>query len=201
MKIKKFRSNQVLKLHLLKSRAYEHITKENNSTLLTNSSLSQIVTNFKKALHIIFQYNQADKRVLFIGFPKKLELKINRRTKHVAVPSSTDLQGIFSNDINRLKSVKSSKQSFSKINAAILFPKLSKKPDLVVLLTHYKKQMIITECFISKIPLIIFNDERDLSSKSSNYFTVQGIVNSSSLTFQKTLFFFGLNFLFKKVKK
>src|SRR5210317_2626208 len=97
MKIKKFKSKQILKLHLLKSRVYEQIIKKKSSNVLNEMDLLQTITSFKKALQVIFQYHNADKRVLFVGVPKKLEVRINKQTKHVAVSNVFNLQGIISN--------------------------------------------------------------------------------------------------------
>jgi ribosomal protein S2 len=195
MKISNFKSKQIFKLHLLKSRAYEYAAK-------TNFSLTQVITNFKKALHIIFQYHQAGKKILFVGIPGKLESEINKLTCHIAVPSSFDLQGVFSNNFNQLKLNKTNKQSFSKIDCKLLLPKLSKKPDLVVLFSYYKKQVLITESFSVKVPLIIFDDEKELDKNLfTNCYNVQGIRDGLPVTFRKNLFFFGFTFLFKKIKK
>jgi hypothetical protein len=202
MKIKKFKFKQILKLHLLKSRAYEHAAKKNNSGFLTSFNLTQVITDFKKALHVIFQYHQTEKRILFIGVPKKLELRINKLTSHVAVPSKFDLQGVISNNFKTLKIVKSNKHSFSKIYSKSLLPKLSKKPDLVVLFSHDKKQNIISETYVAKVPLIIFDNEPDLKETwVSNSYNVQGIGGNLPITHDKSLFFFGLNFLFKTFQK
>jgi len=202
MKLKKFRSKQILKLHLLKSRAYEYAVKKNNFGFLMNFNLTQVIINFKKALYIIFEYHQANKKILFVGVPTKLELKINRLTSHVAVPNSFNLQGLFSNNYNQLKLVKNNKQPFSKINSKLLLPKLSKKPDLVVLFSYYKKESLLAESYIAKVPVIIFDNDRELDANlSGSFYNVQGIAGDLPIKLHKTLFFFGLDFLFKKFKK
>lgn len=202
MKIKKFKFKQILKLHLLNSRAYEYAAKKANSGLLTDFNLTQIITDLKKTLHVIFQYHQAEKKILFIGIPKKLELKINKLTNHVAVPSNFELQGVISNSLKTLKFGKGNQQSFSKISSKSLLPKLAKKPDLVVLFSHEKKQNIILESYVAKVPLILLdhnNDSKDIWS--NNFYSLQGIGDGLSTTSNKNLFFIGLNFLFKTVKK
>ena len=79
--------------------------QEKINNALTQMSLTKALTNFKKVLQIIFKYHRAEKKILFIGFPKKLQFKINSVTCHVAVPESFDLQHFFSN--NNLKTLKS----------------------------------------------------------------------------------------------
>ncbi len=199
MKINKFKSKQILKLHLLNSKAYEYISKKSNPGILTNFNVTQIVADFKKVLHVIYQYHQADKRILFVGIPKKLELKINQLTNHVAVSNNFELQGVISNNF---KIVRNNKQSFSKVYSKLLLPKLTKKPDLVVLFSHEKKQNIINESHIAKVPLILFDYNDDSKSAwSSSLYNLQGIGERLHKTSNKNLFFFGLNFLFKTVKR
>jgi hypothetical protein len=193
MKIKKFKFKQILKLHLLKSRTYEQAIKKTKSNFSVDINLTQIINNLKKALQVIFYYHQADKRVLFIGVPKKLELKINRLTNHVAVPGTFNLQGIISNNF---KSSSIKKETGFKS----FLPKLSKKPDLVVLFSYDKS--IVSESYFAKVPLIVFNNDENLKdSLSNNFYSVQGNGNNLTSTYNKNLFCIGLNFLFKTVKK
>ena len=77
MKLKKLPFKQILKLHLLKYRTYEQPIKNGNFNLITDLTLNKIIINLKKILQVIFQYHNMNKRILFIGVPKKLELKIN----------------------------------------------------------------------------------------------------------------------------
>lgn len=197
MKIKKFKFRQILKLHLLKSKVYEHYEKKNNSDHLTDATLSHIIANFKKSLQVIFQYHQTNKRILFVGLPSSLESKINRLTNHVAVPPTFDLQGVISsaNSVKFLKTRKGTGKSYS----LSLLPKLSKKPDLVVLLSHYKQESVIYESHIAKVPLIIFEDVNSVNKSWSNY-NVLGVKSDLTSSNQKNIFFLGLNFLFKKFK-
>lgn len=201
MKTKNFKFKQILNLHLLNSRAYEYATKNPKSDLLINFNLTQTIADLKKVLCIIFEYHQTNKRILFIGVPKKLESKINKLTNHVALPSNFELQGVVSNSIKTLKFIKKNKQFFSKISSKLLMPKLLKKPDLVVLFLHEKKQNIISESYISKVPLILFNyDNNSKNVWSSNFYNLQRIGDGLSAT-NTNLFFFCLNFLFKNIKK
>jgi hypothetical protein len=193
MKIKKFKFKQILKLHLLKSRTYEQAIKKKNSNFSVDTNLTLIINNLKKALQVIFYYHQANKRVLFIGVPKKLELKINRLTNHVAVPSTFNLQGIISNNF---KSSSIKKEAGFKS----FLPKLSKKPDLVVLFSHDKN--IVSESYFAKVPLIIFNnDENSKNSLFNNFYSVQGNCSNLTSIYNKNLFCIGLNFLFKTIKR
>ena len=201
MKLKKLQFKQILKLHLLKYRTYEQPIKNNNFNLVTDLTLNQIIVNFKKILQVIFQYHSMNKRILFVGVPKKLELKINKATNHVAVSKDFNIQGIISNNFNT-NAISSKQENKHKLfSFKSLLPKLSKKPDLVVMVSHDKKQNILKECSVAKIPIINFetgNDSKDIWSIYSH--KVQLNNNNLSLIHNKNLFFIGLNFLFKTSK-
>ncbi len=202
MKLKKFKFKQILKLHILNSRAYEYAVKKTNSGLLTDFNLIQIISDFKKALHVIFEYHQANKKILFVGVPKKLELKINKLTHHVAIDRNFELQGVISNNFKSSNLIKVGKQPFSKVYLKSLIPKLSKKPDLVVLLSHEKPQNIIAESNVAKVPVITFVSENGSKTNSiCGSYNLKGFGQNLSSTSEKSLFFLGLNFLFKRLKK
>nr|YP_009485520.1 ribosomal protein S2 [Nitzschia alba]AVR57584.1 ribosomal protein S2 [Nitzschia alba] len=202
MKIKKFKFKQILELHLLSSRTYEYAAKKSSSNALIDFNLTQVISGFKKSLHVVFEYHQAEKTILFIGVPSKLEQKINKLTNHVAVPHNFDLQGVISNNLKPLKFSKTDKQSASKLYLKSLMPKLKKKPDLVVLFSHEKKQNIVTESYVAKVPLILFDSKGDSKDPwTNNSYNLQGFGSSSTGTFNNNLFFLGLNFLFKTSKK
>ena len=200
MKLKKFKFKQILKLHLLNSRAYEHAIKKTNSGFLTDFKLTQILSDFKKVLHVIFEYHQANKQILFVGMPNKLELKINQLTQHLAVDVNFELQAVISNNLKAINLLKNKKLLTTKSYSESLMPKLSKKPDLIVLLSHEKKQNIIAESNAVKIPVIVFDsDGNTQSNRFKGFYNLKGF-GSSSIS-EKNLFFLGLNFLFKRFKK
>ena len=199
MKLRKLEFKQILKLHLLKHRTYEQsLAKNNNMNFVTDLSLNETVFNFKKALQIIFQYHIKNKRILFIGVPTKLESKINRTTNHVALPQDLNIQGLISNRSNKnlISAKQTNKQKTIKFKS--LLPKLSQKPDLVVVVAHEKVEAIHKECAVAKLPIINFRTE-DLSKETwSTYsYDLQLSHKNSSLTADKNLFSIGLNFLFK----
>lgn len=201
MKIKRFKLKQILKLYLLNSKAYQHLVKNKDSSFYFN--LITVVENFKKVLQIVYQFHYAKKKILFIGIPKNLELKINKLTSHLAVPSNFDLQGIFSsNNFKQVRSIKGINQPFSKLYLRSLLPKLSKRPDLIVIFSCVKKQNIINESYVAKVPVIIFDAENvssDLLAKGS--YKVESIGADSISVSDKSMFFLGFNFLFKDTQK
>jgi len=201
MKLKKLQFKQILKLHLLKYRTYEQPIKNGNFNLITDLTLNKIIINLKKILQVIFQYHNMNKRILFIGVPKKLELKINKVTNHIAVSEGFNIQGIISNNLNIDRFVEKKESRFDAFSFKSLLPKLSKKPDLVVMVSHDKAQNILKECSVAKIPVINFEtgaDSKDIWLIYSH--KVQLNNNNLSLVHNKNLFFIGLNFLFKTSK-
>ena len=202
MKLKKFKFKPVLKLHLLNSKMYEHGTKKRNSVFLTDLNLTKTVSEFKKSLNIIFEYHQLNKKILFVGLPPKLELKINQRTHHAAVGRNVELQSLLTNNLKPFKFLKGAEQSAFKDYFKLSLAKFSQKPDLIVLLAHEKKQKVIIENNLAKIPLVVFNSSDCLEENSFNgFYNVTGFHENLVSTSEKTLLFLGLNFLFKGSKK
>ena len=196
MKTQKYKFRQIFKLYLLKSKAYEQTIKKNNLNFSVDIDLTRIIINFKKILQVIFNFHKLEKRILFVGMPKKLELQINKLTNHVAVPDDFELQGIIS------KNFKNKKSKNVDIVYKSLLPKLSKKPDLVVLFSSKKTNSIMLESYFGKVPLISFGIDSDFKNVwLNNSYNV--CLNNTSLksVSNKNLLFIGLNFLFKTVKK
>jgi len=197
MKIKKVRIKQLLKLNLLRSKVYEQPIKKMKFDNLIDSNLNQIIVDIKKVLQIIFQYHQIEKRILFVGLPYKLESRINKYTKHVAIPKTFDVQGMISNpNWKSLKNSKNSTQIWLKETSKFLLPKLTKRLDLVILFEHDKSKMVRSEAEVAKIPLISFGTDLDTSNTVS--YKVEGSFKNAS---NKNIFFIGLNFLFKNPGK
>lgn len=196
MKIKKFTSKQILKLHLINSKIYEHNTKNYPANFLADSLLTQIITDFKKALYVIFRYHQKNKQILFLGMPKQLELKINKSTNHLALPSDFNLQGLFMDSNSQLS--KTSKQFVPKVYKKLLLPKLSKRPNMIVLVSHIKKDQVMKEVLAAKIPLVTlkFNDNQSNSTWINHSYNLP--IVGSNFASTTNLFFLGLNFLFNK---
>lgn len=203
MKLKKFKFKQILKLHLVNSRAYEYATKKATPGTLSELDLTQTISDFKRALHVMFQYHKADKQILFIGAPKKLEAKINKLTQHIAIPHDLDVQGVIFNTFKLGKLLKTPKETASKMHLKTLLPKLSKRSDLIVLLSHDKPQVIVTDSYVAKIPLINFisTNEKFKDGFSSNFYSLNGVRGDQNFSENKNLLYLGLNFLFKTVIK
>lgn len=200
MKIRKVKIKQLLKLNLLRSKVYEHPIKKMKFDNLIDSNLNQIIVDIKKVLQIIFQYHQIEKRILFVGLPYKLESNINQHTRHVAIPKNLDVQGMISNsNWKSLKSRKNSNQIWLKNSSKFLLPKLSKRLDLIVLFEHDKSKTIFSEAEVAKIPLVSFGVCLDAPNTAS--YRVEGNFKNVLTVSNKNVFFIGLNFLFKNLRK
>ena len=199
MKIKKVNIKQLLKLNLLRSKVYEQPIKKMKFENLIDSTLNQIVLDIKKVLQIIFQYNRVGKRILFVGLPSKLELKINQYTKHVAVPKNFNAQGIISNpNLKSIQDSKNSNQIWLKSLSKFLLPKLAKRLDLVILFDHEKSKTIFSEAEALKIPVVSFGT--CLISQNTASYRIEGNFKNILTASDKNIFFVGLNFLFKRSK-
>lgn len=181
MKTRKLQFKQLLKLYLLKYKACEPVFKNDISNLVTDLALDQILVNFKQILQIIFQYHIQNKRILFIGTPKKIELKINNMTNHVAISRHFYIQGFISN-ISNVTSLNIKQEKKQKLfTLGYLLPKLAKKPDLIVWITcDKKKEDILKECHDARLPVLIFETNNKIPNTN--------------------LFFVSLNFIFKTYK-
>ena len=197
MKSKQFHFKQILKLYLLKHKIYESGSLDVNTGFIVDGTLNRTLINFKKILQIIFQFHIQNRRILFVGVPKKLELKINKLTQHTAIPSSFDVTRILSNNFTNTESIDRKLESNM---ANLSLSRLSRKPDLVVLVTHDKIENVLKNCFILKIPTIDLSSASNLSFTSNSAQTYRlrlGDEKTTTTYGNKNIFFIGLSFLFK----
>lgn len=148
-----------------------------------------------KSIESCLSIQSNPQKIIVYWITEKLELKVNKLTNHIAVPSDFDVQRILSNNFH---DTKNKKQDFISAYSKSLFPKLSKSPDLVILVSHSKAQSIISESHYLKIPLIFFNGDLDTGTEAQTKVTYNVPI---TIRTNNTLFFIGLNFLFKTDKK
>ena len=118
----------------------------------------------------------------------------------MAIPKNLDVQGMISNpNWKSLKSGKNSNQIWLKNSSKFLLPKLSKRLDLIVLFEHDKSRTIFSEAEVAKIPLISFGVCLDAPDTAS--YRVEGNFKNVLTVSNKNVFFIGLNFLFKNLRK
>ena len=197
MKMKRIKIHRLLKLNLLKSKVYEQPIKKMKFDNFIDVNLNQIIVSVKKILQIILQYHKTGKRILFLGLPCKLELKVNQSTKHVAVTKNFNIQGIISN-YKSFKNYGNSNQVWLKNSSKFLLPKLSKKLDLIVLFDQDKSEKVLSEAKMAKVPVIFFGTSFELQNRA--LYNVKGNFKNILSGCDKNIFFIGLSFLFKNRK-
>jgi ribosomal protein S2 len=198
MKIKKtkVKSTRFFELHLIKSRTYEQSFKKNTLKNLQSVNLINIMLNFKKAMHIIFKYHKNNKRILFVGVPQIIETKLNLMTKHIAVPNSFNIQGLFLNK-SMLKGITLKQQLLKNTN--YLLSKINNKPDLIVVFNEEKDQQLVKEGYIARIPVIKFNNNLQEKYWKHSY-DIPGNIRSNNSKTVDNIFFIILNAILKRSK-
>lgn len=190
-KTRKINSKRLFELQLIKAKAYS----KTNSTLFKKpeTDLSNILLDFKKSVNIIFKYHKNNKRILFIGSPKILENQINSNTIHTSIPSFLSIRNKFIADSYISKNIKFNKYFFN--NQNFFLSKLKKKPELVVIFNHIKKESIIQQTHIAKIPVIEFNFNRYRKDWNYNY-NIHGNIELNKNKLIDNVLFVILNSLF-----
>lgn len=155
MKIKKFKfinnNNKLIELQLLKSQIYKKNFKFYNNQQLY----------IKKIINIIYEFHISNKKILFINFPKKFQIKITKKIKnnqHIFINNEKFLTEIFNNQQKFIKNNFKNKIPINKlIHLIIIFNPLS-------LLNYDKKS------YIFKIPTItIGNNKKNKLNFKQNY--------------------------------
>lgn len=161
MKLKKLKkSNYIsLKLQILK---LSYKKKQFNQDLILKST--EILLN--KITNIIFRYNSANKRILFIGFPDDFN-KILIGSKHLAIPEFMLFNGILLNN-NTLLSTKNNKNRVPK-NIFKLTLKLKNKADLIVTHNLTNELILLKETYLNTIPVITLNSTQDILNNKAAY--------------------------------
>lgn len=142
MKLYQEVSTKVLKIYLLKYNLNE------KKSVLSENAVVSLLNNIKKTLFLILQFHKSGKRIMFVGLTSKTKLFLTKHTKHISVTSDIDLKDFISKGfyLNSLENKEFSNQKVYKF-----------RPDLVVLVSHYQKEMLLKECIRLKSPFIHYN--------------------------------------------
>jgi len=166
MKIKKIKSykTKLLQLQLLK--LYYRKKSYNFKT-----SLKRLELYLSKISDIIYRYHIANKKILFLGFPKNFK-KILKKTKHIIVPEYAWSNGMLSNRNQKINKtdefISNNKNTLSNKTAKLLF-QLRKKIDLVVIYNLDNRNTAIEESYLTRIPVIAFTDKFKILDKNKTY--------------------------------
>lgn len=194
MKIEKkiVKKNKLFKLNLLKTQLYKKI--HNNFI-----NLNDIIFRFKQALQIIYKYHIYKKKILFIGFPTKIENQfkiIFKNTNHVLIPSSFWMNGLITNPKKCLNYVFNTNKL---INTKILFL-INTKVDLIVILNSNAAENILNEGYSSKIPVICLNNYLNIFDSRPTY-KIPGNFKFSLKNSRNNFFYFIIYSLLKKTQQ
>lgn len=194
MKIRytKLKKNKLLKLSFLKNKIYK---KTNNNFLISN----EILLRFKQSLQIIYKYHINKKKILFIGFPPKLNYKFNnilKNTNHILISNFFWINGLLTNYSSCLKYYFRNQNSINNLLSKIIF-KFNKKIDLIVLLNSNYKKNILNESYTAKIPIIVFDNFSTMFDLKSSY-KIIGNFKFSQKNNNNNFFYSIFNSIFKK---
>lgn len=197
MKIEKkiLKKNKLLKLNLLKTQLYKKI---NNHFI----NLNDIIFRFKQALQIIYKYHINNKKILFVGFPTKLENKfqiILENTNHILIPNSFWINGLVTNPKKCLNYLFTNNKIINKKMSKILFL-LNTKVDLIVILNSNAAQNILNESYHSKVPLIYLNNYLNIFDSRPTY-KIPGNFKFSIKNPRNNFFYYIIYSLLKKARQ
>ena len=154
----------ILSSHIINNRLYLGLSKSKQKNVkkeyLTGFrhsfcifDINQMVINLKNSLKIISKFNELNKTIVFVGFPKfekkNFYLLLNK-TNHYYIPSKTWINGILSGKKTVLSHFK-----YKKLGR---ITQLKKKPDLIVIYNENSSETnAIKESLNFNIPVISFS--------------------------------------------
>jgi hypothetical protein len=172
---------------------------------IKNINIKTLELHLKKALHIIYKFHTANKKILFIGTPSKKRNQLKyllNKTQHTFLPKSIWIDGAISNSSSIIKHLFKRHQlnNIAKKKLDYLF-KLNKNHNLIVVFNGTSNHSALKEIFSSRIPIISLNyDSTCLNFNPSTY----KILGDFNLEYKKTrnnYFYRLLSNLFKKAEK
>ena len=170
---------------------------------INSNKIKAIELHIKKALHIIYKFHIANKRILFIegNFKEKNQLKnLLAKTSHTFLPRTVWVNGAIGNSVSILKHlVRRHHLKKTKKNESQDLFKISKNYNLIVLLDEKSNFSVLTESLKKRVPIIILNSKK--ISLNFNAGTYNMLVNFGLKKSRNNTFYAILTSLFKKAKK
>lgn len=144
-KLKKYKP-KFMKLQLIKTKIYDQ---------KKSARIEDIEYAIKKVLKLIFNYHLYNKKITFVGIPKKIKnvsfKYLLKKSHHALIPESMWINGILTNQISNFKHLFKTKNETKLFK---IFFQLKKKPDLVLILNNSQCQIALKEIYNSRIPVI-----------------------------------------------
>ena len=168
MKIKKIpqRRNKLVKLKLIQTKIY---TKEQ---YLENIKIEDIEYRLKKICYLIYKYNVFNKRILFVGLPFNITLKLQeliKNTKHIFIPNSVWISGAISNKNTDFSNLLKNKNTTKNRISELLF-QLKKNIDLVIIINDSDNSNdILNEGYVARIPVVMLNTNLNICFNKPSY--------------------------------
>lgn len=187
---------KLLKLKLLKTKIYK--SQKNFDYLL----LKNMETRLKKALHIIYRFHAANKKILFIGTPIELNSQTRqllKDKKHSFVPESVWMNGIITNSGPSFKHLLKQHAISSNKTSKFLF-NLKNQANLIVVLNEKFNITALEESSLKRIPTISLNANFNLLNSALSTYKVSGEYSFVKKKTRNNVFFLLLNSLLKKAE-
>ena len=194
--LKKYKT-KLLKLKLLKTKTYKN-EKSLNYLLLKNME-----TRLKKLLHVIYRFHVANKRILFIGTPLKLNNQIKqllKGKKHSFIPESVWMSGIITNSKPSFKHL-IKQHAINKDKTSKLLFNLKNQADLIVILNENSNLTALEESSLKRVPTISLNASCNFSNSTLSTYKAMGDYSFTKKTIRNNLFFLLLNSILKKAEQ
>ena len=187
---------KLLKLKLLKTKV--HKNKKNFNYIL----LKALETRLKKALHVIYKFHIANKKILFIGTPLQLNNKIKqllKHKKHSFIPESVWVNGIITNSKASFKYLLKRHTVNNDKSSKFLF-NLKNQVDLIVILNEKANLNALKESSLKRVPIISLDSNYGLSNFNFTTYKVIGNYSFVKKNIRDNLFFLLLSSLLKKAE-
>ena len=183
MKLHTKLTQKILKFYLLK------LSFNEKMNAVCEPSLFSFLNNIKKTLSLILQFHKSGGHIVFIGLTSKTKTFVTAHTQHRVLDSNIDLKEFVSKGFY-LEALENNKSIIGIHNSKV-------KPDLLIVLTHYQKEMLVKECFRLKLPFVSYNLNSGLFDVNiiSRASLLKEDVNNNRTFFFETC----LMFLIKKV--
>lgn len=186
---------KLLKLKLLTTKVFKN--KKNINYLF----FKNVEIKIKKMLCILYNFQLANKKILFVGTELRLNSKVKKllkNKKHNFLPKSVWIHGIITNTKSLFKHLVKQYTIFNNKTFKYLF-NLKNEANLIVIFNEKFNQASFNEILLKRIPIISFNVYNNLSNSNLSIYKITNNFNFVNAPIQNNFFFIFFNSLLKKV--
>ena len=201
-KIKKIKTTktQLLEIQLLKRSLY---SKFNSDKLNLEPAIKNIKIELKKICQVIYKFDIANKKILFLGTPPEDIERIKTLLppkQHIFMPKSLWFNGIITNPKIVFDFLREKFSQTSDPSVQPLFH-FEKKIDLIFLLNDSPNVPALKEIYSNPTPIISLNSTSKLSDLNFLLaYQTQNRHNSIKMFLKDDFFYFLLNSILKKAE-